>query len=173
MRRRLLPLLLLICALPVAAQIYKYTDANGNTAYSNQPPDGKASQTVELQPLNSIVRQQPIAPPPGQEPSNQATSAAPYSALELTDVPNDAAALRANNGTFTVGVRIEPRLQNGHRLRLVLDGNAYGQLSNVPRLQLVNIDRGEHSLSVQVLDGERVVQQSPTVTFTVQRVHKP
>jgi hypothetical protein len=37
----------------------------------------------------------------------------------------------------------------------------------------VNIDRGEHSLAVQVIDGQNIVQQSPTVTFTVQRVHQP
>jgi hypothetical protein len=43
----------------------------------------------------------------------------------------------------------------------------------VPILQLVNIDRGEHSLAVQVINGESVLQQSPTVTLTVQRVHKP
>ncbi|MBF4211975.1 DUF4124 domain-containing protein, partial [Pseudomonas donghuensis] len=34
--RSLLLCLLVLIALPTAAQIYKYTDANGNTAYSNQ-----------------------------------------------------------------------------------------------------------------------------------------
>jgi hypothetical protein len=43
----------------------------------------------------------------------------------------------------------------------------------VPILQLVNVDRGEHHLAVQVIDGEAIIQQSPTVVFTVQRVHKP
>ena len=81
--------------------------------------------------------------------------------------------LRANNGTFTVTVLIKPRLQGPHLLRLLLDGQPYGQPGNVPILQLVNIDRGEHRLAVQVIDGENVVQQSPAVTFTVQRVHKP
>jgi hypothetical protein len=82
-------------------------------------------------------------------------------------------ALRANNGTFTVSVLINPRLKGPHRLRLLLDNQPYGQPSNVPILQLVNIDRGEHSLAVQVIDGQNIVQQSPTVTFTVQRVHRP
>ncbi|MNU10019.1 hypothetical protein D3C72_2569380 [compost metagenome] len=54
----------------------------------------------------------------------------------------------------------------------MLDNQPYGQPSNVPSLQLVNIDRGLHSLAVQVVSGETIVQQSPTVTFTVQRVHK-
>ena len=33
--RRLLTCLLLTLALPVSAQIYKYTDANGNTVFTN------------------------------------------------------------------------------------------------------------------------------------------
>ncbi|NWB97410.1 DUF4124 domain-containing protein [Pseudomonas gingeri] len=176
MGRNLL-LLLMAIALPAAAQIYKYTDASGNTAYSNQPPDGTAAQTVELPPLNS-VGQQPSYTLPLPTPATPAPAAvaaktgAAYSTLELTDIPTQEA-LRANNGTFTVGVKLEPRLQREHLLRLVLDGAPYGQPSNVPRLQLVNIDRGDHTLGVQVLAGEQVVQQSATVPFTVQRVHLP
>ncbi|WP_248798091.1 DUF4124 domain-containing protein [Pseudomonas sp. MWU13-2105] len=175
---RSLLLLLVAVALPAAAQIYKYTDANGNTAYSNQPPDGTAAQTVELPPLNSVGLQQsntlPIPTPATPVPATTtpANTGAIYSTLELTDIPTQEA-LRANNGTFTVGVKMEPRLQRQHLLRLMLDGAPYGQPSNVPRLQLVNIDRGDHTLGVQVLAGEQVVQQSPLVPFTVQRVHKP
>ncbi|AMB86546.1 hypothetical protein AWM79_15040 [Pseudomonas agarici] len=172
------PLLYLLLAftLPVSAQIYQYTDANGNTAYSNQPPAGSAARAVELPPLNSVELQKPAQPAAAQSAATQPAKAqaniAPYSVFELTDVPTQQA-LRANNGTFTVGVKMEPRLQRQHLLRLVLDGNPYGQSSNVPRLQLVNVDRGDHTLSVQALEGEQLVQQSPTVAFTVQRVHTP
>jgi hypothetical protein len=38
---------------------------------------------------------------------------------------------------------------------------------------LINIDRGEHRLAVQVIDGQTVIQQSPPAVFTVQRVHTP
>jgi hypothetical protein len=163
-------LMLLLIALPVAAQIYKYTDADGNTAYSNQPPDGVKAQPVELPPLNSVERQAPLVP--SAEASNREPPRSAYEALELTGLPTDEA-LRANNGTFTVSVMIKPRLQAPHLLRLLLDDQPYGQASNVPILQLVNIDRGTHSLAVQVIDGENIVQQSPSVIFTVQRVHKP
>jgi hypothetical protein len=163
-------LLLLFFVYPVTAQIYKYTDADGNTAYSNQPPDGVTAQPVELPPLNSVERQPPPAPPTDTVNNRQPHSA--YEVLQLTGLPTEEA-LRANNGTFTVSVLIKPRLQAPHLLRLLLDGQPYGQSSNVPILQLVNIDRGEHSLAVQVINGEEVLQQSPSVTFTVQRVHKP
>lgn len=164
--RLLTACLLCTLALPAAAQIYKYTDANGNTVFTNQPPEGQSSETVELPPTNTVQPQAPVVPAPSTEPE---TSGPPYQVLELTNIPDDEA-LRANNGTFSVVVRIEPRLMPGHRLRLLLDGQPYGQPSNVPRLQVVNADRGEHSLAVEVLSGERQVQQSAPVTFTVQRI---
>ncbi|WP_323163923.1 DUF4124 domain-containing protein [Pseudomonas atacamensis] len=163
--------ILLLIALPAAAQIYKYTDANGNTAYSNQPPDGVQAQPVELPPLNRVEPQAPSAPqaPTAEQPQPPRNA---YEILELAGLPSDEA-LRANNGTFTVNVLIKPRLQPPHQLRLLLDDQPYGQPSNVPVLQLVNIDRGEHRLAVQVIDGQSVVQQSPPAVFTVQRVHTP
>jgi hypothetical protein len=164
--------LLLLLALPAAAQIYKYTDADGNTAYSNQPPDGVPAQAVELPPLNSVGPHPPASPDAPTPTASRDEARDAYEMLELTDIPTDEA-LRANNGTFTVGVRARPRLQSPHQFRLLLDGQPYGQPTNVPRLQLVNIDRGEHSLAVQVIEGETLVQQSETVTFTVQRVHRP
>ncbi|HXQ99522.1 MAG TPA: DUF4124 domain-containing protein [Pseudomonas sp.] len=170
--RRSLAFVLLLFAIPAVAQIYKYTDANGNTAFSNQPPNGTKAEAVELPPLNSV---EPVAPVPasasptqGQPPPQQNTAA--YQVLALTDLPNGEA-LRANNGTFTVGVSIQPRLQTGHLLQLLLDGTPYGQPTNVPRIQLTELDRGEHSLAVQVLQGAQPIQQSQTVNLTVQRVH--
>jgi hypothetical protein len=171
--RQCLAFLLLVFALPAAAQIYKYTDGSGNTAYSNQPPNGTKAETVELPPLNSVETVVPAAPPPLPATQNQnqnQQSAAAYQVLALKDLPQDEA-LRANNGSFTVGVAIEPRLQPGHLLQLVVDGAPYGQPTNIPRLQVVELDRGEHSLSVQVLENQRSIQQSETVNLTVQRVH--
>ncbi|MBH3443550.1 DUF4124 domain-containing protein [Pseudomonas moraviensis] len=163
--------ILLLIALPAAAQIYKYTDASGNTAYSNQPPDGVQAQPVELPPLNRVEPQAPSAPqaPTAEQPQPPRNA---YEILELAGLPTDEA-LRANNGTFTVNVLIKPRLQPPHQLRLLLDDQPYGQPSNVPVLQLINIDRGEHRLAVQVIDGQTVIQQSPPAVFTVQRVHTP
>ncbi|MFH0024254.1 DUF4124 domain-containing protein [Pseudomonas fluorescens] len=163
--------ILLLIALPAAAQIYKYTDANGNTVYSDHSPDGVKAQSVELPPLNRVEPQAPPTSPVPEAEARQPPGNA-YEILELAGLPADEA-LRANNGTFTVNVLIKPRLQSPHQLRLVLDDEPYGQPSNVPSLQLVNVDRGEHRLAVQVIDGQTVIQQSPPAVFTVQRVHRP
>ncbi|MGL4316594.1 MAG: DUF4124 domain-containing protein [Pseudomonas sp.] len=158
----------LLCALtlPASAEIYKYTDANGNTVFTNQKPEGQNAEAVSLPPTNTVEAQQPSRP---AESSKPAPATSGYSVLQLTDIPS-ADALRANNGTFSVGVKLEPRLQPGHSLRLLLDGQPYGQPSNVPRLQVVNADRGEHSLAVEVLSGNKSIQQSAAVTLTVQRI---
>lgn len=166
--RLILTCLLLSLALPAAAQIYKYTDVNGNTVFTNQPPQDATAQPVELPPTNTVEMQVP--PPPPSTDSNDSGVEAPYRTLQLTGLPSNGA-LRENDGTFSVGVELEPRLAPNHRLRLLLDGQPYGQPSNVPRLQLVNIARGEHSLAVEVLSGDEPIQQSDSVTFTVQRVH--
>jgi hypothetical protein len=166
--RLILTCLLLSLALPAAAQIYKYTDANGNTVFTNQPPQGVAAQPVELPPTNTVEMQIPDTPPSSD--SSESMDGPPYRTLQLTGLPSNGA-LRENDGTFSVGVELEPRLASNHRLRLLLDGQPYGQPSNVPRLQLLNIARGEHSLAVEVLSGDEPIQQSDSVTFTVQRVH--
>ncbi|QKV61869.1 DUF4124 domain-containing protein [Pseudomonas sp. 43A] len=164
--------ILLLIALPAAAQIYKYTDANGNTVYSDHSPDGVKAQPVELPPLNRVEPQTPNAPAAPESDNRQPARNDAYEILELAGLPTEEA-LRANNGTFTVNVLIKPRLRPPHQLRLVLDDEPYGQPSNVPILQLVNVDRGEHRLAVQVIDGQTIIQQSPPVALSVQRVHKP
>lgn len=163
--RPLLACLLLALALPASAQIYKYTDSNGNTVFTNQPPDGITAESVKLAPTNTIERQTPSTPDNNQA---GAPDTPPYASLSLTGIPDDEA-MRANNGTFIVGVDIQPRLMPGHSLRLRLDGEPYGQPSNVPSLQVTNLDRGEHNLSVDVLQDNEVIQQSAGVSFSVQR----
>jgi hypothetical protein len=166
--RRILACLLLTLALPAGAQIYKYIDANGNMVFTNQPPEGVAAESVELPPTNTVEMQAPKVPMPAV--SADPEQGAAYRVLQLTGLPDDEA-MRANNGSFSVGVLLEPQLAPAHRLRLLLDGQPYGAPSTTPRLQLSNIDRGEHSLAVEVLSGGKSIQQSDTVTFTVQRVN--
>jgi hypothetical protein len=170
--RRFFALLLPFACVPAFGQIYKYTDANGNTVYSEHAPAGRPAQEMKLPPLNSVTMPKASTPAPAPAPVPPPPSAAAYATLALTGIPADGA-IRANNGTFDVGVTIAPRLAGGHLLQLVLDGVAYGTPSNVPRLQLVNVDRGQHSLAVQVLNGPDVVQASPTTTIYVLRVSAP
>lgn len=184
--RPLLLFLALSFALPASAQIYKYIDADGHTAFSSQPPNGTKAEPIDLQPLPNVQTPPsdgaPAAPAPGTASKNPTSGPStpvqpgakplPYQRLALTDLPT-AEALRANNGTFTVGVDVSPALSGTRLVRLVLDGEVYGDPTNqVKGLKLTNLDRGDHSLAIQVVDGDQVIQQSGDVDFTVQRVHQ-
>lgn len=166
--RLILSCALLALCLPATADIYKYTDAKGNTVFTNQPPDQVPSETVTLPPANTIqsLPSDELAPPARREQQAEA----PYQRLELVNLPTEEA-LRANNGTFSVMVELQPPLAGSHQLRLLLDGAPYGEPSQSTQLTLVNVDRGEHSLAVEVLSNGRSIQQSAPVPFSLQRTH--
>ncbi len=166
--RLLISCLLLALTLPASAQIYSYTDASGNKVFTNQPPDGSDAQAVQLPVMNTMDPVENPAPVADNSGQQMADGAQPYSQLELTGLPSEDA-LRDNNGTFTVRVLIEPPLMPGNSLQLLLDGQPYGQPSNVPLMQLREVDRGEHTLAVQALRGDQVLQQSAPITLNLQR----
>ncbi|MDY0250960.1 MAG: DUF4124 domain-containing protein [Pseudomonas sp.] len=163
---------LLAAALPATAQIYQYTDTKGNRVFTDQPPLGVGASSVELGAINSLPAPKSTKPavPSATDDADTAELATPYSRLQLTGLPDDEA-LRANNGSFTVQVEITPELAKQHRLQLLVDGQAYGTASSTTRLQIENLERGEHRLAVQVLANDTVLQSSAEQTITVQRVH--
>lgn len=165
--RRLALTLLCLLSLPAAAQIYEYTDENGTPVYTNQPPEGIKVEEVELPPANTVSIE-PVASEAPPTEIDVAAASQPYRVLAIAGIP-DAAALRANNGTFSVSARLDPALQPTHRLRFILDGTPV-MTGSATSVQLNNVPRGEHSLQVQVLSGQQVLQSSAVETFTVQRV---
>ncbi|MFS2125772.1 DUF4124 domain-containing protein [Pseudomonas sp. Pseusp97] len=165
--RLILTALLLAAALPASAQIYKYTDANGKTVFTNQPPTNVDAKPVELPPTNTVGPQAPVAAPATSGTANQASGA--YQILALSNLPDDES-LRQNNGTFVVNVVVQPALAPDHQLQLLLDGQPYGAPTSSTSIGLQEIDRGDHTLAVQVLQGSRVLQASSPVSFTLQRI---
>lgn len=158
--------LLCVLALSVSAEIYKYTDAQGKTVFTNQPPEGQPVERIELPPTNTV---QPSLPKDASAPPAASSAVSRYRILQLAGLPDDEA-LRANNGTFTVSVQIEPPLAPGHSLQLLLDGSPHGPASTAMQLQVNQAERGTHSLAVQVLADGKALQQSDVLTFTVQRI---
>lgn len=163
--------LLLVLATPAMAQIYKYTDDKGNTVFTNQPPEGTAADTVELSPTNTVDIKTPDLPPPlnSEQTEQSEGNRQPYRALFIGGIPDDEA-MRANNGTFVVNAQLDPPLQQGHQVRFVLDGAPQAAPGKSTSLQLDSIDRGTHTLAIEVLSGGQVIQRTEE-QFTVQRVH--
>ena len=160
--------LLLALALPTSAEIYRYTDARGNPVYTNQPPQGVASESVQLGPINTVASPAPAASPDTAQTGTQAP--ATYSIFEVTGVA-DGSTLRANDGDFAVVISLQPILHDDHQLQLLLDGQPLAPPGRQTRFTLANIDRGEHQLQAVVFHEDKELQRSAGVSFTVQRVH--
>ncbi len=174
MRLILIPLLLLTLAAAaiVSADIYRWTDADGNTVFGDNPPEGVEAERIHvrepmttpaLRDAREILRR-PLTDNDEQQ--------APYEDLRIAS-PGDDEPVRANDGNFSVHVEMSPELNadRGHRLRLVMDGEAV-QTRDMPRFDLVNVDRGTHRIHVQVLDrNDQVIQESDSVEFHLLRHH--
>ncbi len=160
--------LLWITLLPAGAALYRFTDDGGYPSYSDRPPNASAHSIKE--PASAAPRL-PAKPLTRPSPTQALDPLPYYSHLQLDGI-GDQQTLRANNGQLSVQARLQPPLQPSHRLRLLLDGKPHGNPGRGPQLHLLNLDRGQHRLVLQVLDGERVLQQGPQITFVVLRAHR-
>lgn len=177
MRKVLLPLLIAI-ALPVTAQeVFSYKDNNGNTVYTNMPPDNVKAKSVEV-PTTQIVS--PQTERSIESGSNQSSKAQSQQVLInsviLVGIPDDGA-VRANDGSFNVTVQVNSNadLSANYTYQLLLDGSPYGQQQSNQNFTLTDINRGSHTIQANVLYRGSIVASSASIPFTVQRVstHTP
>ena len=169
---RLLACVLSLSSLPALADIYTYTDANGNRVFTDQPR--KNAKRVDIQPSNSMTGTPPARTTGQPRPMVPAAPAAPaifrYQLLRIT-VPEPDATVTSPSGDLIVTVSSEPPLQPDHLYRVLLDGQAIGEPARSPVFPLHNIDRGTHQLSVEIFDKwGRVLEKTPNQPFHLQRI---
>ena len=131
------------------------------------------------------------APPPAEEEEAKSDEPAPtkeaapeaapkepeepkviYESLEITQPENDKA-IRSNEGKVTALARSVPALDSNHRFRWSMDGTPVQEV-NAPELRLNNVNRGTHTLQVQIVDADgKVVMSSETITFHLMRYRIP
>lgn len=165
--------LILSGSLPCAAEVYRYTDAQGHIHYTNQPPAGVNAESVNVTPTYTVLPTDPTPPTPEDRPSTRKSSsgsAITYSVFQIVGIEANAA-IRANDGDLNVSIQLVPALQAGHQIHWLLDGQSVRVPSSVSSLSLSNLDRGEHQLQAEVLRDQQVIQRSAVVPFHIQRTH--
>jgi hypothetical protein len=167
--RQLASFLLIALALPAAAaEVWRWKDANGVVHYSDQPVSGAERMNLGSTPAPTS---QPATAAPrvgvGQGP--QTAAPIPYSSCTVVAPANDETFNMVNSVSATL--QITPSIQVGHRLQVLLDGRLYAEWPDrVLSYTLVNIYRGTHTLSVQVLDADgKSVCAGPATTFHVRQ----
>ncbi|WP_263147033.1 DUF4124 domain-containing protein [Pseudomonas sp. RIT-PI-AD] len=160
--RTLLFCLLCLC-LPASAEVYTYVDKDGNRVFTDRPSTGNAKR-LQMAPSNAMPATAPYAPPvpaPILPPA--------YSLLRII-VPEPDATLTDGAGDLIVTATSEPGLLPGHSYRLQLDGKPAGS-GRSPVFPLSNLDRGTHTLAVEILDAEgRILERTPSQPVHVKRM---
>lgn len=170
MRTATIALLFLLLALPAMGAIYKWTDQNGVVHFSDSSHPGAVQLDVGQPPVYHPV---PVPPQPEQG-KNSAASA--YSHFAISQ-PTPGATIRNNPGNVTVRLKIEPKLREGDRIRLLMDGKLV-QSTPITGSQTVlhEVVRGTHTLSAVIENaaGDTVARADP-VTFYMHRpsIHIP
>jgi hypothetical protein len=159
MRALALALLVLLFAAEAAAatKIYKIVDRDGNVVFTDQPPSEAADAAeVELRSGNSFEAT-PLEPEPWivDAANGDESGPAPYTRATIVAPANDES-VRDNAGNVTVSVSVAPALRAGDQVRLLLDGLPHGTSRGL-EFTLSNVDRGTHTLAVEVIDSSGAV----------------
>jgi hypothetical protein len=165
LRHSVIAIALFWCAAgALQAEVYRWIDANGNVVFSDQAKPG--AERIDVAPLSTINL--PSRAPAPESPRRKAdTESVSYKKVNIT-FPEPNATFHSGNGSFIVTTEIEPALSSAHELRLLLNGKVYatGRSGN---FAMTHIDRGTHTLQVQIVERDKVIQESPEISFTIHR----
>jgi len=167
---------LLLCAAGIAsAEMYKWTDAQGQVHYSDRPPPSGAEK-VEVIPAQTYHAPALAQAKPTTESPNSRRQAVSYSDFEIRRPQMDDV-IPNSGGSVSVELRLNPTLQPGHAVWLYLDGKRLDGLSTTgTSFDLSNVVRGDHTLVASIVDtaGKQIVS-APAVKFSLRQtsVAKP
>ena len=168
MIRACLLILSALLTLQASAEVFTYTDAQGNRVYTDQPRAN--AKRVPLATSNRMPANPSVTGPVTTAKKSPEQAPFHYDMLRVL-VPEPNATIRSSAGELIVSITSEPGLQRGHFYRLLLDGKATGEPGVSPVFPLRNIDRGSHSISVEILDAQgRTVERTANQPFHMQRI---
>ena len=174
-------LLILSCVFAVSTMaegFYKWKDARGNTQYGDRPPANVKAKPMDMPKLTVIENYgeqwKPVSFPKESDPYQQQaasnTTAANYTTLSFI-APKANQPIRANDGDVSAIISLKPALKSGHVITFSIDGKEVSKGSSRTN-NFSNLSRGDHSISVKVMDKKGKLLKSESVTFTVVRFSK-
>ena len=160
--------LLALCLSGIAiAQVYKTTDENGRTVYTDRPSDG--AENVEIRETNS-------SPPINMRPTSKTPDVQNPSMdyrVRITSPANETH-LTPGERDLTINFTVNQPLKNGVRAQLLSNGSPVGRSSTDTSITLFEVERGEHNISVIIYDqDDRILAESAPVTIYSHRTTAP
>ena len=161
------PILFLLLAAGVQADVYKSVNDKGEVVYSDQPtPNAQRMKLPELPTYTAPPVPAFSSTPP---PAKPATS--PYQRVKILEPKNDAT-IRDNQGVVRVQVELDPPLMTdqGHKIQFYLNGEPHGVPIGATSIGFSNLDRGTYTLTARVVDADdNVISSTEPVVFHLHR----
>ena len=147
---------------PAFAGVYRSVDENGNVVYTDKPsPDAEKVKIDKVQTVPAGPDDFKYTPPEKPDLGN-------YTKLEIVN-PKNNHVFTGNTGEVNVSVAITPALRESDSFIFYMDGKKQGDSSS-PSFQMTNLDRGTHTVKVDVVNkGGKSLKSSATVSFTIKR----
>jgi len=168
MSRFLLLVLLLLPLSGLTQNIYRTTDAQGNVVFTDAPPSNTTpADRVEIRPTNTVPPPQIPARPTSDNTPNAEAESASYT-VTITEPANETT-IPMGPGNFSVSVKVSPAPQSAENLQLFVDGAPRGEPQRAPTWSLTNVYRGQHDLTVGVIDdsGKTLAISEPVRVFVM------
>jgi len=163
-------LFLALTAMPLAAEVYKVIDEDGNVSYTDQPP-GDGSKPMKLQPI-SVVEAPVYESKP--KPAVEGEDGEPLSLRALRGMYRDFAIVAPQSeesiwhpdAPVTVAWSTGTPLQTGMKANVSVDGKLQANTTDrvVP---VANLERGEHTVTAELTNerNQTVATANPIVFF--------
>ena len=169
--QRFIGLLLLVACATASAEVFRRVGPDGEVYFSDTPTAGSKRVdlgAVQAVPLRSVPRPSADVQPTGAAENEPAPSYAQFEIIK----PSNGQGVRANDGSVTVYLSLQPALRPGDTITLMIDGQDGASIRSGDMLNfnLSNMSRGQHSVAARVQNakGEKLIETGP-VSFYVLR----
>lgn len=150
------------------AEIYQWTDSQGNVHFSDEPhPNAKSIELPKAQTFSSPKIELP-------KTDDKTTNGKPQASYTIKILaPVDEATIRNNQNTINVSLDITPSLKKGDKVQIVLDGTPIGSPVKNTSFIINDVYRGTHTIVAKVVNKDgKVLNTSKAVTFFMKQSWK-
>lgn len=175
MMERLVALLLVLACGTASAEIFRRIGPDGEVYFSDRAgPDAVRMEVGPAQTLSMPTARPETAAPAADD--GQQTPGSSYAQFNIVKPSHDQG-VRANDGSVTVYLAIQPPLKAGHMIVLNVDGEDGEKIHSGDTLNfnLSNMSRGRHSVAAKVVDeqGNGLIETGPVGFYVLRTALRP
>ncbi len=169
--------MLAIVVSPMAAQVYKTVDKDGNVTYTDKPPEDGA-KPMDLPPLSVI--ETPGYGKTARQEAEEAEAAGREKEVSLKTLRNNfkdfaiisplqEESVWRSDGPLSIAWSASHQLVEGMRVQIFLDGQQQAN-TTAPMIPVSGLERGEHTVTATIKDvRNRTVATAQPITFYVRQ----